>query len=1105
MPNSNENENIFTWNGRYRAKVTDAKDPKKLGRVKVWIPDTMHELEPFQEVDGVKVSVNEGMWALPANNPIGGRNTNDPEGDHYYQGSCMIPPENSWVWIFFENGNPSEPRYDGACDLENTEVLPENRMGEDYHKKWTLYKTRMGRCIILSDDTHDERVEITGKKRLIQGGPSEDEESVYPIIKNQSTIIIDEREGQEKILIEDYKGNFLKFDIESEELHINFHDNITIHSDKSITLDAGEDINCIAGRNMKTLVGMNPESILGDSALGALSGGLLGGGKYEVEAFNLIKHHSNGHLVDSSLLSMRHTCIGPMTADTMSIMALLSQGTFNIQSNLTLALHGKENLLGSSEKVLGWMAGEIMSRDAPVISDNAGITPPVPTIPAPTILTIIDKSIILIIDELIISSISANIRDYLKVASEGVPYILKGVYSDLVEAYATKQTFETLAKLEYVDKVKEIAKEEGVDETLVETAYVAKCQEEIDKADKKIEDTEEKIDAAKDSNVGGMKDVDQDEIDKVKDDPKTVYDKDEAKSKIDQIKDKINEWEQYLTKPIYNNINSLLTKTSNYLNTNLRDDLPININNTINEFDSIIGSLDPAIDSVGVKADLNNALSFANNKEFEDSYKFLKKAENGVRDGIRNIDLKDVNIYRDISATADKIIQTEKSNDSNKRIVMRDYANSVGNKIANAESVLGTTFPTMGKIHRDMVQALDSNDDDKTKNEVAKLKQDVTDSLQVKKTYKILNSINELSNEAPTYNTKRDVTSFIESKRDAVLNLPLESKTMDEVVDNLNKVNDILIKDNPKSRDKLNSINSAGTSYTNINNTINSQLNTLTNFSDKLGLSKLASSGKELNNIIGNAGNLLNKVSSITKTLTCTEDLVNDKNNADIPQSAKDELQKTIDNIGTNAKVVIDGADTSLTSVSNGKSVWSDHFEKTYDIYNSNKKLLKDVSLADLYSKNQLRVDTFLRKFVSSFVSINPLETEKSNSPGTKENLDTSKDDKCLPEVMKNGICDAYDKVEGLASSVFTTTWDWIFGEDVKMNENTHLEQYLDPFGVDQYKPYWSQQETTTTPKYGPLREDTKRVAVLSSLNSQNNNAIENFANLGPKIANKKK
>ncbi len=229
-----------SYSGFYRAKVTWNKDPEKYGRIKVWIPDLMPLIDAHDP--------NLHLWARAANNPIGGRNNEERE-DQYFQGSCYIPPIGSWVWIFFENDNPNRPYYWGSLDIENSPVLAENQYGEEYQKKWTVIKTHEGRCIITSDDPNDSRLELTGKKREIKNQPSGDTTSVYKLLDNQTSILFDEREGKEKLLIKTYKGDYLNFDIETRKLHIYTADDIHFKTDKSIYMEAGKDIHITSGSN----------------------------------------------------------------------------------------------------------------------------------------------------------------------------------------------------------------------------------------------------------------------------------------------------------------------------------------------------------------------------------------------------------------------------------------------------------------------------------------------------------------------------------------------------------------------------------------------------------------------------------------------------------------------------------------------------------------------------------------------------------------------------------------------------------------------------------------------------------------------------------------
>jgi hypothetical protein len=217
--------------GNYRAKVVSNRDNEKYGRVLVWIPDLMPE-----------VSDTQGIWARPANNPIGGRNKQSGSDENYYMGTSYIPRKGSWVWIFFEAGNINRPYYFGALDLQNAKVLPENQLGSNYQDKWTIFKSHEGRTIVISDDPDDARTEITGKKRELKEPPSGDTDSVYKIDDNQTTILLDERNGKQKLLIRTYQGDYLNIDIDDRKLYAEFESDIEIKTNGSFKLTAKDDI-----------------------------------------------------------------------------------------------------------------------------------------------------------------------------------------------------------------------------------------------------------------------------------------------------------------------------------------------------------------------------------------------------------------------------------------------------------------------------------------------------------------------------------------------------------------------------------------------------------------------------------------------------------------------------------------------------------------------------------------------------------------------------------------------------------------------------------------------------------------------------------------------
>jgi len=220
--------------GNYRAQVIENKDKQQFGRVLVWIPDLMQN-----------VNSDTGIWARPANNPLGGRN-DQGEPDHHYMGASYIPRKGAWTWVFFESGNINRPYYFGALDIENTKVLPENQVGENYQDKWTLFKSHEGRAIVISDDDDDQRTEVTGQKHKLNTPPTGDLESVYKIETNMNTFLIDERDEYEKILIKTRKGDYIKLNIKDEKIEIFTESDIEIKNNGVFNITAKGDINILS-------------------------------------------------------------------------------------------------------------------------------------------------------------------------------------------------------------------------------------------------------------------------------------------------------------------------------------------------------------------------------------------------------------------------------------------------------------------------------------------------------------------------------------------------------------------------------------------------------------------------------------------------------------------------------------------------------------------------------------------------------------------------------------------------------------------------------------------------------------------------------------------
>lgn len=130
--------------GKYRAIVTDNKDPKKMGRIKVSCPKVYGDYE--------------SPWCLPCS----------PIADSNGKGFINIPKANDPVWIEFEEGNSHSPIWVGAWWKENT--LP-----SEIEDKFIL-KTKQGHEILIDDKadtiklTHKSGVSVTLNDKIVLSG-----------------------------------------------------------------------------------------------------------------------------------------------------------------------------------------------------------------------------------------------------------------------------------------------------------------------------------------------------------------------------------------------------------------------------------------------------------------------------------------------------------------------------------------------------------------------------------------------------------------------------------------------------------------------------------------------------------------------------------------------------------------------------------------------------------------------------------------------------------------------------------------------------------------------------------------------------------------------
>ena len=282
MPAQGQNPKDQTemfFNGFFRAEVIEVDiDGNQYGAVRVLIPDL--------SVDGVDKQYGDsknGLIAYPANNPIGGMNSaNDTS---HYQQSVYVPAKGSWVWIFFERGNPSKPFYFAAFNFRHTPLPPENLGVAEPHKVITLVKSNQGRSVIVCDSADQQRVEISGKRRNMGSGPS-GSSGVYDHDGNMNSILLDERDGQEKLLIRTRKGDYIHLDIDERQIQIYCKNDIRIQTEGHCHIQAGKGIQISSKEDMQLSSDQNTHIVSKDDTYINQTGGnchILSGGENNID------------------------------------------------------------------------------------------------------------------------------------------------------------------------------------------------------------------------------------------------------------------------------------------------------------------------------------------------------------------------------------------------------------------------------------------------------------------------------------------------------------------------------------------------------------------------------------------------------------------------------------------------------------------------------------------------------------------------------------------------------------------------------------------------------------------------------------------------------
>ena len=220
--------------GKWTGKVVSNNDPMRMGRVKVKIYGF------YDDVDETVIP-----WALPENGYLGSSTAN-----------LVVPPVDSVVRGYFENGDPYKPIYSSMITVENPleaaaeafvglrgpgdSILDDATSSLDYPDVMVLMKTDDGEGVTLN--RKNGQMKINHRSGLkIQIDPN----GSISIEQSMSKKIVNPNPATMEVKIEG------KFTLEA-------NDDIIINSNKNVYLDAVKgDVNL--GKNtMKTLVCAHP-------------------------------------------------------------------------------------------------------------------------------------------------------------------------------------------------------------------------------------------------------------------------------------------------------------------------------------------------------------------------------------------------------------------------------------------------------------------------------------------------------------------------------------------------------------------------------------------------------------------------------------------------------------------------------------------------------------------------------------------------------------------------------------------------------------------------------------------------------------------------------
>ncbi len=910
---------------------------------------------------------------------------------------------------------------------------------------------------MISDDPDDERVQITGKKRTLStmGSPSGDPSTVHTIIGNQNTIILDERDGQEKILIEDYKGNFIKFDIKNEQLYAKFKSDMTFESGGNIYIRAAKNISLLAGGNI-----MN-------QALGMFTAyGKLG-------------------MAFESGMNMKITCPSNITMG--------AGGTITRDSAMI-----KDNTVGyTMESILDDEIDDLLSKTITAsIQDN-----------------VFDDKEYMKSNLSTPRSLDGLKKELMKLKIEGQNYdiLLSNESLVRIEAVATEAGLDPIIiKDSHVNNIME--KKDRVD------AKMLAMDSNLTKA-KNSSDINGKVSIGSGNgilegeNISDIIDIETDVADII--DPSKAVDKansvisevansdmsiinDSTKSdiisKITTIKDQYQERVDSVTD---------ITKGRVGIPTQI-DDLGSTVTNIKDNVLPSVGSVESTISKAdSLTSKLDSMKDSAVNYKYVDMISTSKDVDNIANSIVADTRNLDSGHLMPIKRTADTINRINKSNDTNKTGIMSSLVEGLQSSLSTAAATLNGANVLTSQFNniKNVVQY--AKDPKSITTETNKFKTDIGNLLQSRKTVNLLNNVKIPGISMPTtsFTKTSNAIKHIENVNDIIKSSTLKNSAKDVLIGNTSKVLDMFNAD-PRTTgsNPLDILNSSMLIDDHISTKVSNVLSSINPLKGGIKSIAMNGDGNIVKGFTNTLSNMVDDVKDVSHALLCTEDIMDGmkgliKNNklfqsagnlisGIVDKASKflklDILKDKLSNLFTSGKTLLSNSIKKLKGIADSiTGIAAPYIEGAKKLIGAVESIRESIGKINLAGLARAAADDYLNSFLDKLKNLN-----LTGVPGDSLGPSLPEDIDCLPKVLAFRAGQAVGSTVNMAKSV------------MNISSNVFNKSKTLLFGSDKSDNITS--DVTTIPKELKSKvEIAKNTTIASEIASKGPTAFSNFMEMG--------